>query len=102
MPLGRRVEFNIYVIRVFPARDGSGIARNAGMAGSDHLGSSYAHNQASYSKEVDPNLVDHFAPSHDPDNAHHQQQDDEQQVLTLFNSPMKCTVFVFFKFQSII
>ena len=31
-------------------------------------------------KDVDPLLVDHFAPSHDPDNAHQQQQDDEQQV----------------------
>jgi len=63
-------------------RDGSGIARNAGAVGSEHLhGSSYARGQSYSNKEVDPLLlgVDHFAPSHDPDNAHQQQQDDEQQ-----------------------
>ena len=82
-PVGERQGSFSCKIHCFVNRDGSGIARNAGAVGSEHLhGSSYARGQSYSNKEVDPLLlgVDHFAPSHDPDNAHQQQQDDEQQV----------------------
>jgi len=56
-------------------RDGSGIARN-GPGGSE-LGTSYGNQHSSYSK--DP--LDHFAPSHDPDNTQQQEDDEQQRVL---------------------